>query len=335
MAETQGTGISWTHRPGTKGETWNPVVGCARVSPGCEHCYAESMAARIVAMGGKGAAAYKGLVTVRSKVSGQRYENPRAAGSWEKPRWSGDVRMQPDRLDMPLRATKPRTYFVNSMSDLFHADVTNEFIAAVFGVMAACPQHTFIILTKRAERLPEWFGWLEQSPVSNGGNVNAARGARWYAWNHIDDLKVYGPSQPWVWPLPNVQLGVSAENQEWFDKRVHYLRQVPAAVRLVSLEPLLGPIDAGDNLGTVHPIDGYPDGSSLPGSADIDWVIVGGESGADRRECEPTWIDSIVTQCADAGVSCFVKQDSAFKPGQQGRLSDATWAVKQWPAVRP
>ncbi len=273
--------IGWLQRPGTIPDTWNPTVGCSRASEGCEHCYAEAMGGRIARMGGKAAEPYKQVIGYNARGL---------------PVWNRSVLELRDRLEKPLHATKPRTYFVNSMSDLFHERVSDDFIAAVFSVIAACPQHTFIILTKRAERLE--------------------------AWTQAH-LRV---------PHMNVWLGVSAETQGWFDHRVPYLLRTPAAVRLVSLEPLLGPIDAREALQqqtrtTVRGCGGTVATSPPP----LDWVIVGGESGDGRRGCEVSWITSIVQQCADAGVACFVKQDGHRKPGQQGSLSDATWAVKEWP----
>ncbi len=130
------TKIEWTDA------TWNPVRGCSRVSPGCQHCYAERMARRSDRPGG----AYEGLTVL----------------AHDGPRWNGKVRLVPEKLDEPLRWRKPRMVFVNSMSDLFHEDIPNEFIAAVFGVMAASPQHTFQVLTKRAERMRDWFQWVKQ-----------------------------------------------------------------------------------------------------------------------------------------------------------------------------
>ncbi|HEX2677999.1 MAG TPA: DUF5131 family protein, partial [Polyangiales bacterium] len=150
------TAIEWTDT------VWNPVRGCARVSPGCESCYAERQAHRFSNPGGP----YEGL-TVLGKHG---------------PRWSGRARFVPETLDAPLRWRKPRRIFVNSMSDLFHHDITNEQIAAVFGVMAACPQHTFQVLTKRAERLPEWFRWVDEVP--NAGADPEKPAWRWLRCVH-------------------------------------------------------------------------------------------------------------------------------------------------------
>jgi protein gp37 len=265
--------IEWT------GKTWNPIVGCTKVSAGCKNCYAEVMHGRLTAMG-----------------------QPKYADPFRT------VRTWPAHLDIPLRRKKPTDYFVNSMSDLFHKDVPNEYIAAVFGVMAACPQHTFQVLTKRAERL-EWFGWLREGAWAPGSIFTSA------AWEMGDgsDADVdrlfdtmcnrsgHQNGLP-PWPLPNVWLGVSVENADHLD-RIDHLRRTPAAVRFLSLEPLLGPLQDLD-------LDG------------IHWVIVGGESGPGARPCDVSWIRDIVRQCRVAGVPCFVKQLGA-NPYQFRRPSGA------------
>jgi protein gp37 len=284
------TPIEWTD------VTWNPVRGCARVSPGCEHCYAERVAHRFSGPGGK----YEGLTVLGKKG----------------PRWSGAARFVPEKLGEPLSWRKGRRVFVNSMSDLFHADVSNEQIAAVFGVMAACPQHTFQILTKRPERMLEWFGWIvEQLPSCH--TYGAARGVRWYAADEPvlrDRVRVsyYGTPDLWRWPLPNVWLGVSCEDQQRADERILLLLQCPAAVRFVSAEPLLGPIDFGTEW-LASKLGRYPFPNLEPEHRTrsihlLDWIIVGGESGHGARPCHVDWIRSIVEQCKGAEVACFVKQ---------------------------
>jgi protein gp37 len=262
------TSIEWTDA------TWNPVRGCARVSPGCENCYAEGQAHRF-------------------SGPGQPYEGLTVLGK-HGPRWAGRARFVPEMLDRPLRWRRPRRVFVNSMSDLFHEDVTNEQIAAVFGVMAACPQHTFQVLTKRPGRALEWFGWVEREaqPTPDGvpnphedvmcGIMAANRGA------DVDYLGL-----PGLWPLPNVWLGVSVEDQQRADERIPLLLQCPAAVRFLSCEPLLGPVELGEMR---YPAD------------DIGWVIVGGESGPGARPCRVEWIRSVLAQCRAAGVPAFCKQ---------------------------
>lgn len=232
--------IEWTDK------TWNPIRGCTRVSSGCVNCYAERTAARFAGP----SQPYEGLVSVRSKVSGLRYDNPRGAGSWSEPRWTGKVAFVEDKLDEPLRWRKPARIFVNSMSDLFHEDLTNEQIAAVFSVMAAASHHTFQVLTKRPKRMREFFAWLESEwPKQEPGNEGQPLDANvvheyrrdvgcipdWFVRN--------GEDFPAAWPLPNVWLGVSVENQKAADERIPQLLATPAAVRFLSVEPLLGPVD--------------------------------------------------------------------------------------------
>ncbi len=215
---------------------------------------------------------------------------------WSKLPWThqnaaANVKLHEKRLAEPLRWKTPRRVFVNSMSDLFHELVPNDFIDLVFIMMAKAPQHVFQILTKRPQRMRDWF-------------ASGATGATW------------GP-----WPLPNVWLGVSAEDQRRWDERVEILGRVPAAVRFVSVEPMLGPIDVG------NAFDPSVDGSDYQ---PIDWVILGGETGRDYRPMNPEWAENLAAQCV--GIPLFVKQDSGPRPGKQGRLSDALWARKEYPS---
>jgi protein gp37 len=238
--------IEWTDA------TWNPVRGCSRVSPGCENCYAERMASRFCGSGQP----YEGLVKVhvrRSSVHVRRSSvDPRV--KWSSPRWTGEVRMVPEHLADPLRWKRPRRVFVNSMSDLFHERLKNEEIAAVFGVMAAAPRHTFQVLTKRAERMRDWFRWLESqiAPPEKVGNwTRTGHGHRDVVHYYVRQLLtddaaiVSGEARTGAWPLPNVWLGVSVENQQYADERIPLLLETPAAVRFVSAEPLLGDVDLG------------------------------------------------------------------------------------------
>ena len=260
------TSIEWTD------EVWNPVRGCLPCSTGCEKCYAMKQAHRFSGKDGP----YEGLT-----VLGKR-----------GPRWTGEVRIVPDMLDRPMHWKKPRTVFVNSMSDLFHEKVPSEFIAAVFGVMAACPRHQFVILTKRDPR-----GWFEF--------IHQCRG----------------------WPLPNVAIGVSCENQEQVDKRIPWLLGTPAACRFVSAEPLLGPIDfvrphcdnchleeiddSGEAPWCMHCDTEASYGHWLGLSDDekrINGVILGCESGPKARPMHEDWARSIRDQCAEAGTAFFLKQ---------------------------
>ena len=254
--------IEWTDK------TWNPTVGCSKVSAGCKNCYAETMHARLTGM----------------RVP--KYAEPFTV-----------VKPWPAHLAEPLRWKKPARIFVNSMSDLFHGDVDDEYIAAVFGVMAACPQHTFQVLTKRAERLPRWFGWA----VARGNQQSLMH----------ECVKTYmgydNRQRPAVnerrWPLPNVWIGVSVENQEQADARIPHLLNVPAAVRFLSCEPLLGPV-------TLHPgiLGCVGHLAETFGNPLIHWVIVGGESGHGARIFDCAHARKIVEQCQVAGVAVFVKQ---------------------------
>ncbi len=303
------TSIQWCQGDdGSAGKTWNPVRGCSRVSPGCGGsdgggCYAERQAHRFAGPGGP----YEGLT--RATAHG--------------PRWTGEVRLVPDMLDAPLRWTKPRRVFVNSMSDLFHEKLTNEEIAAVFGVMAAAPWHTFQILTKRAEHMREWFAWAGRLTLDD------LQRFAYEAMNSRDDrllgTNLRFPARGITWPLPNCWIGVSCEDQARADARIPHLLATPAAVRFVSAEPLLGPIDLTMlNDGSWYDREGaqlynalsgtayYRNGEhGLGGGPRLDLVICGGESGPRARPCDVAWIRGVVRQCGKAGVACFVKQAGA------------------------
>lgn len=235
------SGIEWTDA------TWNPTVGCTKVSPGCDHCYAETLVNRFAGTSAAFPARFD-TVTVRS----ERF------------------------LTQPLRWKRPRRIFVNSLSDLFHRDIPDEFIADVFAVMAATPQHTYQLLTKRHGRIR-----------------SLLRSGEFYAL--VEDAAVERLGLPGVqWPLPNLWVGVSAEDQHWADVRIPTLLDTPAAVRFLSCEPLLGPID-------------------LP-SGPLDWVIVGGESGPNARPMHRTWVRNLREQCVRAGVPFLFKQWGAWAP---------------------
>jgi protein gp37 len=268
------TGISWTDA------TWNPVRGCSRVSEGCRNCYAERVAARF-------------------SGPGQPYEYE-ADRERKGSKWTGVVRLIPERLADPLRWKKPRRIFVNSMSDLFHEKLTNEEIAAVFGVMAAAPQHTFQVLTKRARRMREWFEWVVGLECDPWTECHAAALAL-----DVDDTihtRSGSDGKRNVWPLRNVWLGVSVENQEAADERIPELLRTPAAVRFLSCEPLIGPVDL--RMGGAS-MPEYAPHRPLPS---LNWVIAGCESGPGARECKVEWLRSLRDQCAAAGVPYFLKQ---------------------------
>lgn len=297
------TGISWTDA------TWNPVRGCSRISEGCRNCYAERVAARFCKPGQP----YHGF----AQIVAPRDLLDRVGG--RRNGWTRKIDLVPEHLADPLRWKKPRRIFVNSMSDLFHESLTNEQIAAVFGVMAAAPQHTFQILTKRAQRMREWFDW-----VADQGAIDVCPRE---AWQHLADPE--GPSaidaalerasrngRPTTWPLPNVWLGVSVENQAAADERIPDLLATPAAVRFLSCEPLLGPVDlehvrhhlGGESYETGSCLEGN-DGFGLSAPRErIDWVIAGCESGPGARPCEVQWLRSLRDQCKEAGVAFWLKQ---------------------------
>jgi len=235
--------IEWTEA------TWNPVVGCTVLSPGCTNCYAMRMAARLEAMG---QAKYTGV----TRKTGGRHK------------WNGRINLDHASLELPKRWKAGRTIFVNSMSDLFHAKVPLEFIKLVFAAMVETPQHTYQVLTKRPDRAEE-----------------LAKNLPW-------------PNHVW--------LGTSVENADYVD-RIDHLRRTPAAVRFLSLEPLLGPLEEL-NL------------------KEIDWAIAGGESGPGSRPMEREWVRSIRDQCIAANVAFHFKQWGGVNKKRTGRLLDGrTW----------
>lgn len=304
------TGISWTDA------TWNPVRGCSRVSEGCRNCYAERIAARFSDPG----MPYYGIARRKLTIVNNEEYDP---GNRREARWTGEVRMVPEHLSDPLRWKKPRRIFVNSMSDLFHEKLTNDRIAAVFGVMAACPWHTFQILTKRAKRMREWFAWIEEQREVDGDPwVTILREAIGYI--DLDDHVKFGMPHPW--PLPNVWLGASVENQEAANERLPELLATPAAVRFLSCEPLLGPLDLrGKDAGTswsggdwirryIHEEEREGAIVTMVSRPRVDWVIIGCESGPGSRPCNSAWIRSLRDQLQPAGVPMFLKQAVAEPP---------------------
>jgi protein gp37 len=276
---------------------WNPVQGCTPASEGCAHCWARSMHERF-------------------------HAEP-----------FSDVRTLPDRLSKPLHWRKPRVVFVCNTSDLFHEAVPFEFIAAVFGVMAACPQHTFLVLTKRPERMAEWFGQLASYAAGRGINRFADEPSSTH-WIHYSCIEMAHNIRGWAgakphydhrtpWPLPHVWLGTTVENQPRANERIPLLLQTPAAHRWVSAEPLLGGIDldgiealAGGAIDVRSALmcDVDPADDEGWNGATIDQVIVGGESG--HRPCNVEWIRSLRDQCRCAYVPCYVKQLGSWVVGE-------------------
>ena len=272
--------IEWTDA------TWNPIVGCSVVSPGCANCYAMRQAARIEAMYvGRHLKHGNGAPFQPSPYAGTT--QPSKAGAV----WTGKVAIVNDHdLTRPLRWTRPRRIFVNSMSDMFHESVPDAWIDRVFAVMALAPQHMFQVLTKRSRRMRDYVS------TRAGDYILALTRA-------IDDAKL----GPWAshpvpsvvrWPLFNVWLGVSAEDQIRADERLPDLRATPSAVRFVSAEPLLGPINF-----------------CLP-KTHLDWIIVGGESGPQARPMSTQWVREIRDQSAAAHVPFFFKQWGEWAPAR-------------------
>lgn len=311
------TTISWLFRPGTKPRSWNPTQGCEMVSPGCKNCYAMRLAARFAKDGWS-----QGLIDLKTK------------------KWSREGRVATHKLHEPLTWRTPSTVFVNSMSDLFWIRFTNEKIAAIFGVMAACPQHVFIIVTKRARRMRDWFRWAAKSAVLDG---NAG------AWciqhldeNHpgiLDDRVFLGVP----WPLPNVWLLVSVENQQMAEERIPDLLETPAVVRGLSCEPLLSQIDLTLHGSRVPDWDEDlkydvlrgltwtsprqwaeerpPDRGDDPR---IHWVITGCESGPleEIRPAQTDWFRSLRRQCRESRVPFFFKQGNVNMEGITAAVGD-------------
>lgn len=290
--------IGWLNRPGTTGETWNPVIGCSKASAGCHNCYAERMARRQAYM--RPGCEYEQVLA---------YYEGRGFGGW-----SGVTSFVVSALEKPLHWRKPRTVFVCSMGDLFHETVPFEWIDQVFAVMALCPQHTFIVLTKRpelmAEYLNEWFpqwdsamdDFPNEADIDVGGYLKV--GADY--WGEYS-------TQVKVWPLPNVWLGTTVENKAALP-RLDYLRQCPAAVRLVSNEPSL------EDLGDVN-------------LTWIDWVICGGEAGPGARPMHPEWARSLRDQCKAAGVPFYFKQWGEY--GLYGDWQQAVIVANDGTAYKP
>lgn len=284
--------IEWTDK------VWNVLRGCSRVSAGCENCYAEAVAARFSGPG----LAYEGLARRRS--NGQ-------------PQWTGVVRFVESKLLEPMKWHEPKRVFVNSMSDLFHEKVSDETIDLIFAVMALTPRHTYQCLTKRPARMLAYMNErfqkrtdIDAGPVDRHGKVLEAvdsiaygkeidrfQGDEW--WTPEEGLVAF--TQPW--PLPNVHLGVSVEDQRAANERIPLLLDTPAAIRFLSCEPLLGPVQIAEYMPNKL-------WNNLPSwkSPELSWIIVGGESGRGAREFDLGWARDLVAQCANAQVACFVKQ---------------------------
>lgn len=327
MAEQ--TKIEWTDA------TWTPVKGCTRVSPGCGGpgeaggCYAEIMAARFSKPGQWG----EGLARIVTLPDGRKDH-----------RWTGAIRFDEAELMKPLRRKRGRKIFVCSTADLFHDGVTDAQIDRVFAIMALCPQHIFQVLTKRPARMRDYLsvaGLAERLGAAcialynsdqsvSAGKLFAALGERQHA-----DQPEYVPM-----PLPNVWLGVSVEDQQRADERIPILLKTPAAVRWLSMEPLLGPVDLTMVAGEIgHGLHSYDALRGLNIHDDDDghwtrvpklaWVVLGGESGPGARPLHPDWARLVRDQCAAAGVPFFFKQWGEWLP-----IFETPWssiAAQRWP----
>lgn len=260
------TKIEWTDA------TWNPVRGCSRVSEGCRNCYAEGVANRF-------------------KGEGMPYEGLIAKGG----QWNGQIKLVPENLDQPLRWNRPRRIFVNSMSDLFHENVPDDFIDQVFAVMALADRHTFQVLTKRPQRMMEYLKKFDSQDA-----LFRDKG------------------------LPNVWLGVSVEDQATADERIPLLLQTPAAVRWISAEPLLDHLDLcsispANQPKWIDAVNGWHFGRPCN---KLDWVVVGGESGKNARPMQREWARSLRDQCQAAGVPFLFKQWGEWAPNWLCRDDD-------------
>lgn len=318
------THIEWTDA------TWNVVTGCAIVSPGCTNCYAMKLAGTRL----RDHPSRKGL-TIDSKAG---------------PVWNGQVRFNADWLTQPLRWTKPRKIFVCAHGDLFHEGVTDDQLDQIFAVMALAPQHVFQVLTKRPERMRDYLSkrtltdWAE---AVQPGSLPFSRADVKRAFGLTEKFS-YDPATPSL-PLLNVWLGVSVEDQARASERIPVLLETPAAVRWLSAEPLIGPVDLL-NIETIPPRVAYLNALSgrrmtceaggpyeeIPALSQLDWVVVGGESGAGSRPMHPDWARDLRDQCADAGVAFLFKQWGDWTPGENAQntlrraVETADWFNDAW-----
>jgi protein gp37 len=264
--------IEWTQA------TWNPVTGCTEVSEGCDHCYAKTFAER-----------WRG-------TPGHPYEQ------------GFDLKLWPERLSLPKRWRKPRRVFVNSMSDLFHDDVPDDFIVRAFDTMANTRRHTYQVLTKRPGRMASF---MRRYTAGESGP--------------------HAPESVPVGVLPNVWLGTSVETQKWANVRIPKLLETPAAVRFLSCEPLLGPLDLSEWLWWPWEPASF---RAYKRRGALHWIIVGGESGFGARSMHPDWTRMLRDQAVEAGVAFFFKQWGGRTPKANGRTLDGrTW--DEYPEVAP
>lgn len=286
------TAISWADA------TWNPITGCSPVSAACENCYAKRDWPRL-------ASNTKSLYHDRNFT---------------------DVRCHPERLDQPLRWRRPRRIFVNSMSDLFHEDVPDAFIDQVMAIVALAPHHTFMVLTKRPARMKAYF-----DDITRDNRTRIVSLMDQPLWVNLPSGFIF-PRFPNSFPFPNLWLGVTAETQETADQRIPILLQTPAAIRFLSVEPMLGAVNLKGKLGCSYsgpmgchspcdPCEDFPDCSNHL----LDWVIAGGETGPGARPMHPEWVRSLRDQCQAAEVPFLFKQWGVWAQFYDRDRDDPDW----------
>lgn len=306
--------IEWTDA------TWNPVTGCTRVSSGCANCYIDW--------------------APPFRIEGRHFvvssgERSHAIGS------TTGVRIHPDRLDQPLRWRKPRRIFVNSLSDVFHQDVPDEYIARIFAVMALAQRHTFQVLTKRHGRMRSLLrsaAFRDLFDAEKDRVVSDAASTGVLPRYQLDAMRQRWWRSPW--PLPNVWLGVTVEDQTQADLRIPALLETPAAVRFLSCEPLLARVRLCRCEGAAFETQTHPfivnESCPLHGSVRVDWVIAGGESGPDARPMHPDWARALRDDCQTVGVPFLFKQwgEWGTHPDVISAEDRTAWATRDGRIVR-
>lgn len=304
----ENTKIEWTDA------TWNPITGCSVTSPGCKHCYAMQLAG----------------TRLKHHESRAGLTQDTSAG----PVWTGEVRFNSQWLDQPLHWKAPKMIFVCAHADLFHESVPDEWIDKIFAVMALSKRHIFQVLTKRAKRMREYFSALTRDRIEEAAREMG------YTFRHCGIFFL-------DFPLPNVWIGVSVEDQKRADERIPELMATPAAVRWVSAEPLLGAVDLKpwvyDRETEIRRAMNGPAACNRDQAEDsirkpLDWVVVGGESGRKARPMHPHWARELRDQCAAAGVPFLFKQWGAWSPralicGAGHDFQTIDPQCKRWPDV--
>ena len=318
-ADNGGTGRAGSEDVEWFDATWNPTAGCSLYSPGCERCYAMRIAARLARMGGKTGARYAGLTTAERTG----------------PIWTGEIRVAEDLLAWPLLRRRPRRIAVNLMSDLFHENLATATVDLLHAVMRAAHWHQFLVLTKRAARMrayyndPETPHRIADKFVLLSSLILPVPGRRGGSSRRVDQAMRPAGLEPW--PLPNLWLGVSVEDQDRM-ARVSDLLQTPAAMRWVCFEPLLDPVRPeavrdGDRYfdalaGSHYVVDGRGRTVLVEGPAwrALDWVVTGGEIGAGARPMHPQWVRNLRDKCITTGVAFFFRQWGEWAPASSDPL---------------